>query len=103
MLIAFYIILGYYYFTKYKTDKPSYLVIRKLHIFCLLGTIVNYILIISDFFSPKKLVEHYKNHNLYIGLIYVLSLVYSVGILIFYYMVTKRRGNFSQYDEVLIQ
>ena len=103
LLIAFYIILGYYYLTKYKTDKPSYLIIRRLHIFCLFVTTINYMIMISDYFSPEKLVEYYKNHIVYISLIYALSMLCSIGILIFYYMVTKRRGNFSQYDEVLIQ
>ena len=103
LLIALYIILGYYYFTKYKTDKPSYLIVKKYQIFCFGLTIIDYIFIISKYFSPEKLVEHYKLIFFYISLIYILSLLCSLGILAFYYMVKKRRGNFSQYDEVLIQ
>jgi hypothetical protein len=102
-LIGFYGILGYYYFTKYKTDKPSYSVIKKLQIFCLGTTIVDYILLSSKYFSPDELIEYYKNHYIYISIIYVLSFLCSLGILGFYFMVKKRRGNFSQYDEVLIQ
>ena len=95
--------LGYYYFTKYKTDKPSYFTIRKLQIFCLVLTIINYMLIVIKYFSSEELMEYYKNHYFYINLIYILSLLCSSGILGFYFMVKKKRGNFSQYDEVLIQ
>lgn len=102
-LIGLYSILGYYYFTKFKTDKPSYLTIRKLQIFSFALTIMNYILIICKYFSSEKLVEHYKKNFLYITIIYILSLMVSSGILGFYYMVKRRRGNFSQYDEVLVQ
>ena len=103
MLILLYLLLGYYYYTKFKTDKPTYLTIRKLQIMCLVLTLVNYIFLISTYFSPKELVDHYKRHWFYISLIYILSLLSSSGILGFYFMVKKRRGNFSQYDEVLIQ
>ena len=103
LLIFLYLLLGYYYYTKYKTDKPPYLTIRKLQIFCFAMTIINYILLISTYFSPEELVKHYKKHWLYISLIYILSFLCSFGILGFYFMVKKRRGNFSQYDEVLIQ
>ena len=102
-LIFLYLLLFYYYFTKYKTDKPSYLTIKKIHIICATLTIMNYVLIISKYFSSEILVEYYNNHYLYITSIYILSLLCSSGILVFYYMVEKRRGNFSQYDEVLIQ
>lgn len=102
-LILSYGILGYYYFTKHKTDKPSYLTIRNLQVFCLVLTIMDYILLISKLFSPDELLQYYKNHPSYINIIYVLSLLCSSGILGFYFMVKKRRGNFSQYDEVLIQ
>ena len=33
-LITLYTLLGYYYFTKFKADKPSYSTIKKLQIFC---------------------------------------------------------------------
>ena len=102
-LITLYIFLGYYYFTKYKTDKPTYLTIRKLQIFCLVLTIINYMLIVIKYFSSDELMDYYKNHYFYINLIYILSLLCSSGILGFYFMVKKKRGNFSQYDEVLIQ
>ena len=102
-LIVLYVLLGYYYFTKYKMDKPSYLNVRKFQSFCLGLTIIDYIFIISKYFSPELLVEHYKNNYIYITTIYILSLLCSSGILGFYYMVKRRRGNFSQYDEVLIQ
>ena len=102
-LIILYTLLGYYYFTKYKTDKPSYLTIRKLQIFCLVITIINYMFLAIKYFSSNELMEYYKNHYFYINLIYILSLLCSSGILGFYFMVKKKRGNFSQYDEVLIQ
>ena len=102
-LIVLYVLLFYYYLTKYKSDKPSYITIKKMHIICVSFTIMNYILIISKYFSSEVLVEYYKKHYLYITLIYFLSLLCSSGILVFYYMVEKRRGKFSQYDEVLIQ
>ena len=102
-LIALYGLLGYYYFTKYKTDKPSYSTIKQLQIFCLALTIIDFLLIQIEFLSIEELVEHYKKHNFYINLIYFLSVLCSSGILGFYLMVKKRRGNFSQYDEVLIQ
>lgn len=102
-LITLYTLLGYYYFTKYKTDKPSYLTIRKIQIFCLALTILNYMIIVIKYFSSEELMEYYKNHYFYINLIYILSLLCSSGILGFYYMIKKKRGNFSQYDEVLIQ
>ena len=102
-LIFLYALLGYYYFTKYKTDKPSYLIIRKLQIFCLVLTIMDYIFLTTKFLSPEELIKHYKKHFAYISIIYALSLLCSLGILSLYYMIKKRRGNFSQYDEVLIQ
>ena len=102
-LIVLYTFLGYYYFTKYKTDKPSYFTIRKLQIFCLVLTIINYILIVIKYFSSDELMAYYKKHYFYINLVYILSLLCSTGILGFYFMVKKKRGNFSQYDEVLIQ
>ena len=102
-LIILYTFLGYYYFTKYKTDKPSYFTIRKLQIFCLVLTIINYMLIVIKYFSSEELMEYYKNHYFYINLIYILSLLCSSGILGFYFMVKKKRGNFSKYYEVLIQ
>lgn len=102
-LITLYALLGYYYFTKYKTDKPSYLTVRKFQIFCFGLTIINYIFIISTYLSPIELIEYYKKNYFYVSLIYILSFLCSLGILSIYYMVKKRRGNFSQYDEVLIQ
>ena len=102
-LITLYTLLGYYYFTKFKADKPSYSTIKKLQIFCLVLTLLDYLLIKIEFFAIEELVEFYKNHNFYINLIYFLSFLCSSGILGFYFMVKKRRGNFSQYDEVLIQ
>ena len=102
-LICLYVLLGYYYFTKYKTDKPSYDTVKKFQTFCFALTIMNYILLISTYFSPVELVEYYKENYFYVTLIYIISLLCSFGILSIYYMVKKRRGNFSQYDEVLIQ
>ena len=102
-LIILYILLGYNYFTKYKTDKPAYLTIRKMQIFSLALTIINYMFIVIKYFSSDELMEYYKNHYFYTNLIYTLSLLCSSGILGFYFMVKKKRGNFSQYDEVLIQ
>ena len=102
-IIVLYILLGYYYLTKYKIDKPSYLTIRQFQFFCLSLTIMNYILLISNYFSPEEVVIFYKKHFTYTSFIYALSTLISSGILVFYYMVKKRRGNFSQYDEVLIQ
>ena len=103
LLIFLHVLLGYYYFTKYKTDKPSYATVKKYQALCFALTIINYIFIISSYFSPAELVEYYKENYFYIMLIYIISLLCSFGILSIYYMVKKRRGNFSQYDEVLIQ
>ena len=102
-LIVLYIILCYNYFSKYKADKPSYITIKKIHIIGVFLTIMNYILMISKYFSSEVLLEYYKKQYLYITSIYILNLLCSAGILVFYYMVEKRRGKFSQYDEVLIQ
>lgn len=95
--------MGYSYFTKYKTDKPSYKMIRNIQILCFFITIINYIFIISKSLSPNELIEYYDNNSDFIIFIHILSLLYSIGILSFYWMVKKRRGNFSQYDEILIQ
>ena len=103
LLIFLYVLLGYYYFTKYKKDKPSYDTVKKYQTLCFALTIMNYILIINTYFSPVELVEYYKENYFYITFIYIISLLCSFGILSIYYMVKKRRGNFSQYDEVLIQ
>ena len=73
-LIVFYSLLFYFYFTKYKADKPSYLTIKKIHIICVSFTLMNYVLFISKYFSSEILVEYYKNHYLSITTIYILSL-----------------------------
>ena len=77
LLIFLYVLLGYYYFTKYKTDKPSYATVKKYQIICFTLTIMNYILMISSYFSPAELVEYYKENYFYITLIYIISLLIS--------------------------
>ena len=102
-VIALYILLGYFYFTKYKTDQPSYKMIRNIQIICFIVTIVNYIFIVSEQLSPIELIDFYVNNSSFILFIHILGLLYSLGILSFYWMIKKKRGNFSQYDEILIQ
>ncbi len=103
ILIGLYILLGYSYFTKSKNDKPSYQVIRNIQILCLIATIINYIFIINHNISPKELVDFYYNNSSFVTFIHILSILASLGILTFYWMAKKKRGNFSQYDEILIQ
>ena len=43
-LIILYVLLGYYYCTKYKADKPSYSAIQQLQIFCLILTLLDFLL-----------------------------------------------------------
>ena len=57
LLIGMYALLGYFYFTKYKTDKPSYSTVKKYQALCFVFTICNYILMISTYFSPVELVN----------------------------------------------
>lgn len=102
IVIGLYIFLGYSYFTKYKIDQPSYKTIRNLQIFCLIITIINYIFVTSDKLSPDELTEYYENKKAFIIFIHILSLLYSIFVLSFYWMVKKRRGNFTQYQEILI-
>lgn len=102
-LIGLYVLLGYSYFTKSKTDKPSYNIIRNIQILCFIITIINYIFIINQKLSPIELIEYYDNNSSGIIFIHLLSLLSSMGILTFYWMAKKKRGNFSQYDEILIQ
>ena len=102
-VIGFYILLGYSYYTKSKNDKPSYNAIRNIQILCFCITIINYIFIINGRISPNELIKYYNNNSIGIVFIHILSLLSSLGILSFYWMVKKKRGNFSQYDEILIQ
>ena len=102
-VIGFYILLGYSYYTKSKNDKPSYNIVRNIQILCFCITIINYIFIINGRISPNELIKYYNNNSIGIVFIHILSLLSSLGILSFYWMVKKKRGNFSQYDEILIQ
>lgn len=102
-VIGFYILLGYSYYTKSKNDKPSYNVVRNIQILCFCITIINYIFIINSKLSPIELINYYNNNSIGIAFIHILSLLSSLGILSFYWMIKKKRGNFSQYDEILIQ
>jgi len=102
-VIGLYILLGYSYYTKSKNDKPSYNVVRNIQILCFCITIINYIFIINSKLSPIELIEYYNNNSIGIAFIHILSLLSSLGILSFYWMIKKKRGNFSQYDEILIQ
>lgn len=102
-VIGFYILLGYSYYTKSKNDKPSYNVVRNIQILCFCITIINYIFIINGKLSPTELIKYYNNNSIGIAFIHILSLLSSLGILSFYWMIKKKRGNFSQYDEILIQ
>ena len=102
-VIGFYILLGYSYYTKSKNDKPSYNVVRNIQILCFCITVINYIFIINGKLSPTELINYYNNNSIGIAFIHILSLLSSLGILSFYWMIKKKRGNFSQYDEILIQ
>ena len=102
-VIGFYILLGYSYYTKSKNDKPSYNVVRNIQILCFCITVINYIFIINGKHSPTELINYYNNNSIGIAFIHILSLLSSLGILSFYWMIKKKRGNFSQYDEILIQ
>ena len=102
-VVGLYILLGYSYYTKSKNDKPSYNVVRNIQILCFCITIINYIFIINGKLSPLELIKYYNNNSIGIAFIHILSLLSSLGILSFYWMIKKKRGNFSQYDEILIQ
>lgn len=102
-VIGFYILLGYCYYTKSKNDKPSYNVVRNIQILCFWITIINYLFIINSKISPSELIKYYNNNSIGIVFIHILSILSSLGILSFYWMIKKKRGNFSQYDEILIQ
>jgi hypothetical protein len=102
-VIGLYILLGYSYYTKSKNDKPSYNTVRNIQILCFCITIINYIFIINGRLSPNELIKYYDNNKTGIVFIHILSLLSSLGILSFYWMIKKKRGNFSQYDEILIQ
>lgn len=102
-VIGFYILLGYSYYKKSKNDKPSYNIVRNIQILCFCITIINYIFIINGRISPNELIKYYNNNSIGIVFIHILSLLSSLGILFFYWMIKKKRGNFSQYDEILIQ
>jgi hypothetical protein len=102
-VIGLYILLGYSYYTKSKNDKPSYNTVRNIQILCFCITIINYIFIINGRLSPNELIKYYDNNKAGIVFIHILSLLSSLGILSFYWMIKKKRGNFSQYDEILIQ
>lgn len=103
IVIGLYILLGYSYFTKSKSDKPSYQVIRNIQILCLIATTINYIFIVNKNISPIELVNFYSDNSGFVIFIHILSILTSLGILTFYWMAKKKRGNFSQYDEILIQ
>ena len=102
-VIGLYILLGYSYYTKSKNDKPSFNTVRNIQILCFCITIINYIFIINGRISPNELIKYYNNNSIGIVFIHILSLLSSLGILSFYWMIIKKRGNFSQYDEILIQ